>query len=491
MNRLQFHFVIAAAAACALLPLSVLAQAPAPMKTKTPSTTATVVAVPTLAVISTTATVTSATAMPTSALTSTSVLTPTTCVDGGAWAGYFGAGVSCLDGVGWQLFDEKSKSIASDQVSDVEQCGEKIVVAHTFGISTRIKGRWRTDRLRATAGSAAAVDCDVQGNVWVAHYDGVSVFDGKSFRTIESRRLGSGSGAKVVQDVAVGPDGKVWVVTANSVARYDGATWKVWEQGAGFTRQEFFGHVAVDSHGRPWVTAVGGLYIFDDGAWMRIEQPDMISVEGIFIDAADRVLVASTDHGVYVYEDNAWINYSRENSAISSDHVHAAVVDARGRIWIATAFGLDVVQGDEWRHYRVSNSGLQDNDVRVLDVEGAGPLLPLTAMQEITGTLAGRVMNADAPEAGVTIELCVEYVGGSFRGASPCAEQPYSRTAVTNQAGRYTFADLPAGDYYVVFRKPGGGWVRLMAADGFAPERVRVDGGRGAGDVNIDMAKAK
>jgi hypothetical protein len=42
-----------------------------------------------------------------------------------------------------------------------------------------------------------------------------------------------------------------------------------------------------------------------------------------------------------------------------------------------------------------------------------------------------------------------------------------------------------------VFRAAGGGWVRLMEPDGFAPERVRVAAGREAGDVNIDLAKAK
>ncbi len=473
MNRLQFHFVIAAAAVCALLPLSASAQAPAP--TAAITTTA---AVPANASVSAT-------------VSATATAVVSTCASGGgAWVGYFGSGASCVDAAGWTSFGAAQKSLASDQVNDVEICGATPVVAHTFGISSRVQGRWRTDRLRATAGAAEAIDCDAQGNVWVAHYDGVSVFDGKSFRTIESRRLGSGSGAKIVQDIAAGPDGKIWVVTANSVARYDGASWKVWEQGAGFEKQEFFGRVAVDSRGAPWVTAIGGVYTFDDGKWWRIELPNIVTIENVAIDAQGRVLVSTANQGLFVYERENWTNYSRENSAISSNHVHAAAVDARGRMWIATEYGLDVVQGSEWLHLRASNSGLRDDDVRELDVEGAGPDLPPPGA-ELTGTLSGRVTISGSAQADVTVELCVEYVGTSFRGASPCADQPFSHSVMTDAAGRYRFEALPAGGYYVVFRAAGGGWVRLMEPDGFAPERVRVAAGREAGDVNIDLAKAR
>lgn len=469
MNRLQFHFVIAAAA-CALLPLPAAAQAPSPTNTLT----TTIAAAPPLPVITTTATP-----------------APSTCANGGgAWIGYFGAGASCVDGGGWASFGVKEKSFPSDQVNDVEICGATPVVAHTFGISSRVQGRWRTDRLRASAGAAEAIDCDAQGNVWVAHYDGVSVFDGKSFRTIESRRFGSGSSAKVVQDVAVGPDGKVWVVTANSVARYDGAAWKVWEQGAGFEKQEYFGRVAVDARGAPWVTAIGGVYTFDDGRWWLVELPNIATIENISVDAQDRVFVSTANAGLYVYERESWTHYSRENSAISSDRVYAASVDGRGRMWIATAYGLDVVQGGEWLHLRAGNSGLRDDEVRELDVEGAGPDLPAPG-DALTGTLSGRVTSAGSPQADVTVELCVEYVGTSFRGASPCAEQPFFISAKTDDAGRYRFDALPVGSYYAVFRAAGGGWVRLMDPNGLAPERIRVNAGRNSGDVNIDLAKVK
>jgi hypothetical protein len=477
MTFLKIRFIAITAAVACVLPLL-----PAAAQGKTPVTPD---AAPTLSVITSTATVAS------TAITATLPATasvPTTCAaGGGAWVGYFGVGVTCVDGGGWQSFAAADKSVASDQVNDVAVCGASVVVAHTFGISSRINGRWRTDRIKS---SAEAVACDAAGNIWAAHYDGVSVFDGKSFRTIESRRLGSGSGAKVVQDVAVGLDGKVWVVTANSVAMYDGARWRAWEQGAGFARREFFGRVAVDSRGAPWVTAIGGVYTFDDGKWWLNEIPGALNFKGISVDAQDRVLVATSGSGLYIYEDGAWTNLRRENSELSSDDVRAAAVDARGRLWIATAYGLDVVEDEQWRHFRVSNSGLRDDAVQSLAVAGSGPELP-NFDTEATGVLAGRVTSAGAPQADVAVELCVEYVGTSFRGASPCAEQPFTAAAQTDADGRYEFTALPAGAYYVVFRAPGGGWLRLMNADGIAPERIAVANGATVDDVLIDLAKAK
>jgi len=338
MNRTRLHLAVAAACTLSFAPVGAGASA----STATP---------------------------PAPAPTATAVAASSCADGGGVWVAYFGSGVSCVEGGGWQSFGAADKSLASDQVNDVVVCGGRVVVAHTFGISTRSKGRWRTDRLKA---AVEAVACDAAGNIWAGHYDGVSVFDGKAFRTIDARRLGSGSGARVVQDVAVGPDGKVWVTTANSVAMYDGARWRVWEQGAGFEQREFFGRVAVNSRGAPWVTAVGGVYTFDDGKWWLLEVPGAVNLTNVAVDGKDRVFVATTGAGLYIYEDAAWTNLRRENSELSSDDVRAAAVDSRGRLWIATAYGLDVVEDEQWRHYRVNNSGLRDDAVHGAGGVGRG-----------------------------------------------------------------------------------------------------------------------
>lgn len=416
----------------------------------------------------------------------------TTCADGGgAWIGSFGFGVNCMDAKGWEVATKASKSLTNDQIQDIEQCGDKTVVIHTLGISTRTKGKWKTDRMKSGISSPTAIDCDAKNTVWIAHFDGVSQFDGKTWKTTKSDKLGSGANVKVLKDVTVGPDGKVWVATSNSVAMYDGSAWKVWEEGKGFPKQQFFNRIAIDSKGTPWVTAIGGVYTLEDNEWMLNDNSDLISSEGLFIDDEDRVFVGTYSNGLFVYEDGGWQNYNRENSDIPSNHVREIAVDGRGRVWVATEYGLSVLEKDEWATYQMSNSGMVDNDVHVLEVEGDGPDLPKpTAVK--TGTLAGLVTaDGKKPAAGVEIEVCVEFIGSSFNSKTPCGDQPFSKVVKTDKDGKFEFKDLPVGFYGIVFKQPSGNWARLVTEFGIGSERIAVSEGKITDDIELDLSKVK
>ncbi len=414
------------------------------------------------------------------------------CAEGaGVWLGAFGSGANCMDTTGWQAYTAKSKAITSDQVQDIEICGDRVVVAHTLGLSTRNnKGKWKTDRFKSGISSPSAIDCDAKGNIWLAHFDGVSRYDGKTWTTYPAAKLGTGKSVKVIKDLAIAKDGKVWVVTANSVAMFDGSVWKVWEKGAGFDKELFFNRIALDATGSPWVAVSGGLYALEDGKWTEYENTDLFSPDGLAIDSKGNVYVGSYSNGLFVMGTKGWENYDRDNSDISSNHVREVSVDERGRVWVGTEYGLDVFDGNTWKNYYMHTSDLVDNDISVLEVEGAGPDLP-AVQEEKVGGLAGIITNGSKPVANVEVQVCVQYIGGSFRGETPCEDDPFNKLVKTGKDGKFEFKGLPVGQYGLVFKQPSGKWARLVSDIGIASDRITIKEGETVSDISLDLSKVK
>lgn len=423
----------------------------------------------------------------------TQAATPAGCAENaGVWVGAFGTGINCVDVAGWQAYTSKSKAITSDQVQDIEVCNDRIVVAQTLGLSSRTKGKWKTDRFKTGMSSPAAIDCDAKGNIWIAHYDGVTRFDGKTWNTTPASKLGTGQSVKVVKDVAVGSDGKVWATTANSVAVFDGSAWKYWEKGKGLDKEYFFDRIALDAKGFPWLAVSGGLLTLEDGKWTSYENGDLFSPDGIAIDTKGNVYVGSYSDGLFVFSDKGWDNYNRDNSEISSNHVREVAVDGRGRVWVGTEYGLDVFdrEDDTWTNYFMHNSDLVDNDISVLEVEGNGPDLP-EADETKTGNLAGVITNGSKPAANIAVQVCTQFIGGSFNGETPCEEDPFNRVSKTDKSGKFVFEELPIGHYGLVFKQPNGKWARLVSDTGIGSERITVHEGETVDDISLDLSKVK
>jgi hypothetical protein len=417
--------------------------------------------------------------------------TANTCADGaGVWLGSFGSGAVCVDGAGWKPATSAGKTLANDQVKDIEQCGDSVVVAHTLGLSRMQKGKWRNERLKAGLGGPVAIDCDSTGALWIAHHNGVSKFDGKKWTTTPSDKLGPGEHTSVLKDIVVGPKDTVWVATSSTIARFDGKDWTTWGAKDFGGDKQFFNRLALDSSGAPWVSAIGAVYAYDDGAWTAHKNTDIISNDGLYIDASDRVFVGSFGNGLFMLEDGDWTRYTRENGDLSSDTVRAIAVDSRKRVWVGTAYGLNVFDGKTWQTYDMSTSGMIDNDISVLEIEGPGPDLPKPAATK-TGALSGIVTNGKTPAAGIELQVCVEFISSSFRGDSPCEGQPFSKTTKSDKDGKFTFDKLPAGYYGVVFKQANGKWARLVKPGGIGSERVLVPANGEAESLSLDLSKVK
>jgi hypothetical protein len=398
---------------------------------------------------------------------------------GMACLGSFGYGLTCLDDAGWHSYTKDDSPLSSDLIKSITVCPDRrILIAHSSGISAFDGQTWKEYGQGWGNGSVEAIACDAAGGIWVAHFGGASYYDGRTWTTYASEELATGGAATdLVVDVVVAPGGRTWVVTANSVALFDGSEWTVFQVGQGFSDRYYFGRVAVDGHGRPWVVHSRGLLVFDDGDWTSYRNRELSSVESVAVDAQDRVWVGTFGRGLYVFEDGGWSTYSSTSSDLGSDHVRAVAVDGQGRVWLGTEWGLHVLEGADWHIYRMDNADLGDHDIYALGVVGAGPSLP-EAVEKPSGSMRGQVVNRDGqPIVGATVEVCMGRVGSTYFGDTPCSGEPFVRGVETGEGGYFVIPDLPAGFYAVTMQDEDGSWTHLATELGFVSERVLIEAG--------------
>ncbi|MGB0388265.1 MAG: two-component regulator propeller domain-containing protein [Ardenticatenaceae bacterium] len=410
---------------------------------------------------------------------------------GMACFGSFGFGVTCLDDAlaanaesGWTSFSEDNSSLGGDLIHDMATCPDSeakaantLLIAHTSGISAFDGQTWAEYENQWGYTSADGMACDADGGIWVAHYQGVSYFDGQRWSTTPSKQLATGDDANdLMKDVALAPDGQVWVATAHTIATTsDGNEWTVYQQGQGFDEQYFLSSVVVDHQGEVWAAYSGGLLHFDGTNWTSHENSDLFSIETLTVDDDGKVWVGTFSYGLKLFNGRNWVTYDRQNSGLMSNYVRSLAVDAQGRLWAGTEWGISVFDGTNWQTYQMDSADLVDNDIRTLAVIGGGPALP-EASDKKNGALSGQLLDRDKkPIAGATVEICIKY--SEYGARRPCKGQPLTLQATSDADGNFLITDIPVGRIVVTVNIAPDKWVQPKNHRDFRKERILINAG--------------
>ncbi|MGC9393950.1 MAG: two-component regulator propeller domain-containing protein [Anaerolineae bacterium] len=394
--------------------------------------------------------------------------------------GSFGYGITCIENNEWVNYSKQAGTLSGDLVKDIAVCpgGERLVL-NTSGVNLFDGVNWRNYEEGWGYSSAEAIACGAYDDFWVAHYQGVSHFDGTTWQTFTVKEALSTDpeAYESVNDIAIAPDSAVWVVTVNSIAVFAKEKWTVYEEGAGFDDKYYFEGIAFDSRGDPWIISSSGLHHRAGWSWDFYPSADYTTPQSIAVDRQDRVWVGTLSNGLLLFENESWLMFTPQNSPLASYNVSALAVDAAGRIWVGTTWGAHVIEDETWTDYQMSNSDLADDNIVAIAVAGAGPVLP-TAQQKAPGALTGRLIDADGdPLANATLEVCVETIYSSYRGATPCEGHPYMRDAVSNADGAFTIENLPSGFYNLAIQT-GDTWVLYSSRSHGSSERFLVPAGK-------------
>ncbi|MCV9385092.1 hybrid sensor histidine kinase/response regulator transcription factor [Reichenbachiella ulvae] len=100
--------------------------------------------------------------------------------------------------------------------------------------------------------------------------------------------------------------------------------------------------------GRMWIGGTA-LCFFDKVSWKYLDIPDLNDfVNDVQNDDQGTLYVGSRQHGLYIYEDNDWTNYSINNGLVSNNIISVATSSDGDEIWVATDKDISYFNGKVW-----------------------------------------------------------------------------------------------------------------------------------------------
>jgi len=337
---------------------------------------------------------------------------------------------------------------------------------------------------------ADEIDIDARGRLWLAGIwaspgYGVGLYDDGEWTAFAFSKYGiEGIGAGSFRDIQLDDDGNVWVATFEGLVMYDQREWKMLT--LPISNQVAY-CLAIDDMGRLWVGHRDGVSIFDGASWTTWTSSDMaltgiVTVESIAFDGRGSAWLGIPHKGVLTFDGENWERYNTSNSGLVSNLIQAIACDDQGRVWIGTACGISVFDGAEWTTYNMSNSGLVSDDVTKILIEKSS-LASLPPLQKIkVGELTGVIKRDDKAIVGARVMLCTSVTGTipgiGFGGETPC-EGPVQMETFTSEYGDFRFENVPIGKYVLAVQDTEGKWFTIMAKTGVpVAEKFIVEEGK-------------
>lgn len=174
---------------------------------------------------------------------------------------------------------------------------------------------------------------DPNGEVWIATNQGVSQFDGSTWQSY-TRSVGLASNH--VNAIAVSPSGVVWFGTNNGLSTYDDATWTTYTKQDGLPHNQLIA-LATGEDETLWGVTVNGTFgWFDGDTWETIEGSPNGNIDTMTL--IDEVVYLGTNKGLVEYEGGTFTSIEPQMN------INEVTGDSAGRLWAISESGELEVQ---------------------------------------------------------------------------------------------------------------------------------------------------
>jgi ligand-binding sensor domain-containing protein/class 3 adenylate cyclase len=225
------------------------------------------------------------------------------------------------------------------------------------------------DRSGLPSNSVLDVLQDSHGYIWIASYDGLIRFDGRSF-SVFTKEGNTGFDSNSARVLLSGPDGTLWIGTnTDGLFSYKDGVFRAWGKADGLTDLSVR-TLAFDTSGRLWVGTPTGLSVMEGEGFKFFA-----AVEGIanfILPLSDGSMVVGSNKAGLWKTGTRGMEAMLVDPALTKSPFFAGFIDPRGQLWLGTGDGtIAVVKGNEVVR-RINPAGLKGGTVKdfLLDSDG-------------------------------------------------------------------------------------------------------------------------
>ena len=217
---------------------------------------------------------------------------------------------------------------------------------------------------------------DSKGNLWFGTIgEGVARYDGNTLTYFSHP---DGFINNTVFAINEDKNGNLWFGTDQGVYKYDGKTFRNYNQKDGLTHINISRKsILVDQSGKIWVGTHGGVFQYDPSAESKAGESfslfkplSSINVAGIMEDKKGNIWFASSDHGVYQYDGNTITNIA-EKKGLGENYAGGIAEDKAGNIWFTMKTGICKYDGKTLTEY-TAKDGLGGTEFWGIYIEQSG-----------------------------------------------------------------------------------------------------------------------
>lgn len=302
---------------------------------------------------------------------------------GGLWIGS-GQGASRFDRSGWKYFTEVDGLSGARTYAILEDAAGDLWVGGLNGTSRWDGSAWHVQSIvpvppGSTLEAVLDIDQDASGRMWFSTNNGIALLEGSNWTYVRSA---DGLSSDVVQTGFEDSKGRMWFGTNEGVSRFDASGWTHYSRTSGLpqlVRMEFV-DIAEDGDGRIWVVGAGGVVRWDDAAgWEQVDLPDdcgfpPCGAQAVEAAPDESLWFAGTRRtGVYRLDGSGWTRITPSDGLLS-DEITDLMFDDSGAMWFSSPSGLGRLKDGIFGSYTAGDGGLPVNDLNGLYQDSRGTL---------------------------------------------------------------------------------------------------------------------
>ena len=266
------------------------------------------------------------------------------------WIGSIDHGLMKFDGQNWTSF-ENTGIIKSKMILDLLiDSKDRLWVATANGLSVFDGMTWQTLDNKLPSNTVNALEEDIYGNIWIGTVSGLVKYNNSTFQLFNTS---SGMPENWINCIASDKNGSLWLGTNNfGVVKFSNNSWTSYTSLAmnlDPTISNYIPALTFDNKGNLWAFHLGNpkagtmsaLTKFGGSNWEKINLPLQFSLEVVSfnVDSDNNIWIASKE-GLVIYNETKQIKwFNTFEYGLYVKHCTSSAIDKNSDVWITTMGG--------------------------------------------------------------------------------------------------------------------------------------------------------